>query len=187
MRGTAMSRVTALWIAGLSVAATFAAALIVRPAQADGFVTMHGTACKPTTLNASVMRGSELWNGGSKPVDILCPLYNHWGGGNDLPTGISRLPPVMYFGSNAPNSAIHCTLTRQDLDGNILGGDPETTDPTQATGTGWKRTLTFPDSSPALSKVFSSVAHNYYILCSLPAGSALYTIRYQTKAVSLPD
>jgi hypothetical protein len=165
---------------GIAMAITGILAMAsAQSARADGWVTMHGASCKPTTQNSSISYGNELWNGGSATVTIICPLTNHWGGDTDNPVGISPAPVEMHFGSNAAASSIKCKLTREDLFGNILY--PKN-DPIPASGSGWYKRVDF---APLTLNADPSV-HNYYVTCSFPPLSALYNVRYQSKAVPKP-
>jgi hypothetical protein len=84
----------------------------------------------------------------------------------------------MHFGSNAEASSIKCKLTRENLFGTILYNH----DPIPASGSGWYKRVDF---APLSGDADASV-HNYYVTCSLPPLSALYNVRYQSKAVPKP-
>jgi hypothetical protein len=168
-----MRTLKSMVLVGISVIAVFSAA----PAYADGWVTMHGTACKATAENNStVTYGNELWTGGSA-VNIVCPLVTHWGGGNDIPYSISHV--TIYYGSWGN---VTCTLFRHS---NYWGNQVEQF-PGDAGGTGWNKTVGFDNPHPVKSGLENN---NYFIWCSLPAGTALYNVQYKSCAPgpSCPD
>jgi hypothetical protein len=153
-------------LAGIVMTVGFTAA----PAHADGWVTMHGTACKATAENNStVTYGNELWTGDSA-VNIVCPLVTHWGGGNDTPASISDVK--IFYGSWGHAT---CTLFRHSSS----WGNQNEQFPGDGGGTGWNKDVGFDNPPP----VQPGLEHNnYFIVCSLPAGTALYNVQYKSTA-----
>src|SRR5882724_5110945 len=61
-------------IKGRLTGAAIFVALSAAPTYADGWVTMHGTACKASSeSNSAVTYGNELWTGDSS-ANVVCPL-----------------------------------------------------------------------------------------------------------------
>jgi len=152
-------------LAGIVMTVGLAAA----PVYADGWVTMHGTACKAgAENNSTVSYGNELWTGNSA-VHIVCPLVTHWGGGMDVPYTITDVK--IFYGSW---NATTCTLYRHQNP----WGNPVPFSGT-SDGSGWNKTMIFPNPSPILP---GKEANNYFIDCTLPAGTALYNVLYKSIA-----
>ena len=112
----AKKAITALSLAaGLFLVATSAA-------FADGLTTMHGFACNPAASDPNVIYGGALWNRGSAPITVVCPLTSAWGGGTDRPAQI--LSAQVHFLSSSRGSAISCTMFRQNTSGFVLEKNP---------------------------------------------------------------
>jgi hypothetical protein len=165
----ARKAITALGLAaGLFLAATSAA-------YADGLTTMHGAACKPEEHDPNVTYAATtgLWNHGSEPINVSCPLTSAWGGGiSDIPQ--QMVSAQVHYLTDVPGSALVAKMHRLNTSGGIL----ETKTATAIDWSAMEKIVTFGSFKEDLSEW----NHEYFIEIVLPANSALLNVNFQTKA-----